>query len=47
MIHLNRSLFVISLILYFLAGLSLVITGGVAHAQATQCKFNFIDFIVN
>ena len=34
----NKLLFVIFLVLYFIAGLSLLITGSVAHRQAKQCE---------
>ena len=34
----NKLLFLIFLVVYFIAGLSLLITGSVAHRHATQCK---------
>lgn len=36
--RLNKLLFLVFLIIYFIAGLSLLITGSVAHRQASQCK---------
>ncbi len=43
----NKLFFLIFLVLYFIAGLSLLITGSVAHRHATQCKLNLIDWIIN
>lgn len=36
--RLNKTLFLIFLVLYFIAGLSLLITGSVAHRYASKCK---------
>lgn len=36
--RLHKILFLVFLVLYFIAGLSLLITGSVAHRQAAQCK---------
>ncbi len=39
--RLNKILFLVFLVLYFIAGLSLLITGSVAHRHASQCKCTF------
>ncbi len=39
--RLNKILFLVFLVLYFIAGLSLLITGSVAHRHASQCKYSF------
>ena len=36
--RLHKNLFLVFLVLYFIAGLSLLITGSVAHQHAAQCK---------
>jgi hypothetical protein len=36
--RLNKILFLVFLVLYFIAGLSLLITGSVAHRHASHCK---------
>jgi len=42
----NKLLFLIFLVLYFIAGLSLLITGSVAHRHAKQCKLNFNIYLI-